>query len=264
MISQVPTATISAGSATLCTNRTVLFSSATTNTPTTFAWAVTPSVNIAIGAPADQPTVAISFGKTGNYTVSLVVSNISGTTTATQIVSVKQTPTALFSASLTNNGYPNQITGTNFSSNATNYLWTFNPGAVTYTTTDVSNSYTASGSYTMELIASNSNGCSDTSRYNFYINDSSGISLPNIFTPNDDGINDIFKPIARGMSSMKVWVYNRYGVLMYSWETINGFWDGHTTSGEACMNGVYFYMVEATGFDGKNYSLKSHLTLLRN
>ncbi len=264
LFSQVPTATISSNSGTICTNHSVIFSAATSNTPTELAWVVTPSVNAVIGSATNQSSIAVSFGKVGTYTVSITVSNISGTTTASQIISVKQSPTALFSASLSNTGYPNQINLTNFSSNANSYLWTCNPGAITYTTTDAVNSYSTGGTYSVELISTNINGCSDTARYSFYINDSSGVEFPNVFTPNDDEINDIFKPIARGMSSMKVWIYNRWGNVIYSWDTINGFWDGRTTSGEPCSSGLYFYMVEAVGFDGVKYSKKSPLTLLRN
>jgi hypothetical protein len=63
---------------------------------------------------------------------------------------------------------------------------------------------------------------------------------------------------------MKVNVYTRFGNFVYGWDTVNGFWDGHTTSGMACENGTYFYVIEATGFDGKSYKLKSFLTLIRN
>lgn len=261
--SQVPTATISLNTPTVCTGNTVIFSSSTSNTPTAFSWVIYPESNLFIAPGTSQPSMAVSFSKAGVYSVSLTVSNTSGSTTAVQTILVNQSPSARFSASLTNTGYPSQLHLTNFSTNAHTYSWNYSETTLNDITLNATHDYTASGSYSVSLIAYNNNGCSDTSRYSFFINDSSGVMLPNIFTPNGDGINDVFKPIAAGLSSIKADIYSRYGNYIYGWDTINGFWDGHTTSGEACQSGVYFCVLEAAGFDGKTYKLKGYITLLR-
>jgi gliding motility-associated-like protein len=113
------------------------------------------------------------------------------------------------------------------------------------------------------LKALGKNGCNDSLSYSFRISDSSGVTLPNIFTPNDDGVNDVFRPITKGITSMMVWVYNRYGVTIANWDRINGSWDGYNTSGLQCGSGEYFVVVEATGFNGKTYKQKGTLTLIR-
>jgi gliding motility-associated-like protein len=123
--------------------------------------------------------------------------------------------------------------------------------------------YTAPGAYSVSLVAYGINGCNDTLDYNFEIDGFSEVKLPNVFTPNNDGVNDLFKPISKGLEELKVWVYNRHGVLMHHWVGVNGFWDGRTTAGTECPDGVYMYVVEAKGFDGKEYKLKSNLTLIR-
>jgi gliding motility-associated-like protein len=127
----------------------------------------------------------------------------------------------------------------------------------------VTKPYYKAGSYTVSLVAIGSKGCSDTADYTFRISDSSSISLPNVFTPNDDGVNDYFKPLMTGISSLTAYVYNRDGVLLANWDKVNGTWDGHTTSGMACSDGVYFVVVKATGFDGIVYNKKTSLTLIR-
>jgi hypothetical protein len=66
-----------------------------------------------------------------------------------------------------------------------------------------------------------------------------------------------------GISSLKARVLNRDGQLVCSWDKVNGFWDGHSTSGEDCSEGEYFIVVEATGFDGQTYKLKRVITLAR-
>jgi gliding motility-associated-like protein len=261
---QAPTATIVPPPGTLCTGQALIFNSLTTNTPTAYSWTVSPANGVSYAFGSTQPSVGITFTNAGVYSVSLTVSNASGTVTAVNSVSIGISPNALFSASLTGVGFPNQINLTNFSSNANAYQWQFSETAVTDTNRNTTHTYTLSGAYTVSLVAMNNNGCSTVSTYSFYLADSSGITLPNIFTPNGDDVNDVFKPIARGISAIKVSVYTRFGNFVYGWETINGFWDGHTTSGMPCEPGTYFYVLEATGFDGKTYKLKSYLTLLRN
>jgi gliding motility-associated-like protein len=107
------------------------------------------------------------------------------------------------------------------------------------------------------------NGCNDTTSYKFRVSDSSSISLPNIFTPNGDGANDVYIPITRGISGLNAWVYNRDGVIVSNWDKPRGGWDGYSTSGEPCSDGVYYIVVNAFGFDGKVYKLKSSITLIR-
>ncbi|HWY10288.1 MAG TPA: gliding motility-associated C-terminal domain-containing protein [Bacteroidia bacterium] len=261
---QAPTAAIISPSGTICTREAVIFNSTTTNTPTAYSWTISPATGVNYVSSTLQPSVGVSFSFAGVYSVSLTVSNASGTVTTTNIVIANVNPNSSFSASLTTVGFPNQIDLTNFSTGATSYIWGYSETVMTNTTTNAVHDYTAAGAYTVTLIALNSDGCFNSSSYSFYIADSSGITLPNIFTPNGDGVNDIFKPVARGINSMKVYVYTRYGNFLYSWDTINGFWDGYTTSGILCESGTYFYVIEATGFDGKNYKLNSYLTLLRN
>jgi gliding motility-associated-like protein len=262
---QAPTATIVPPGGILCTGQYLVFSSLTTNTPTAYTWSINPSgaANIVIGSN-NQPSVGVTFTNAGIYSVSLTVSNASGTVTASTSVSVGISPVSVFSASLTSAGFPNQIDLTNFSTNADGYLWTFSDTGTMFNTTNASHTYTASGAYTVTLVAMNLDGCSTISTYSFRLADSSGVTLPNFFTPNADGINDIFKPIARGLNSLKVSIYNRFGILVYDWDTVNGFWDGYTTSGILCEPGTYFCVMEATGFDDKNYKLKSYISLFRN
>jgi gliding motility-associated-like protein len=263
LLAQVPSATITVPSTSLCTGSSVVFNTTTTNTPIAYTWTVLPSYGVTLSA-TDQPTIAVIFTKPGAYTMSLTVSNGSGTTTTVRTVSVTQTPSAAFSASLNPAGFPSQIVLTNFSSSATTYTWSYSETAATDTTFNAVHSYSASGSYSLMLVASNGTfGCNDTSSYSFYISDSSGITLPNVFTPNYDDINDVFKPVARGITSMKVGIYSRYGNYVYGWESVNGSWDGHTTSGQPCSDGTYFCILEATGFDGKSYKLKTTITLTR-
>ena len=68
------------------------------------------------------------------------------------------------------------------------------------------------------------------------------VEIPNVFTPNADGINDVLE-ITNLKRDDKVEIYNRWGTLVFETEYEKAFWDGFTTSGEPCSIGVYYYVV---------------------
>lgn len=99
----------------------------------------------------------------------------------------------------------------------------------------------------------------------FFVTDSvSSIIMPNVFTPNFDSINDVFRPRLDEITEMGFSIYNRYGNLIFETKRLNGFWDGRTTSGEPCTDGVYFCVLTATGIDGKKYKEKTFVQLFTN
>ncbi len=263
-VAQVPTATIVSPSATLCSGTSLTFTTQTSNAPTAFSWSISPSKSVTIFPDLSSSSITFTFPAGGSYVISLMVSNATGTSITTSTVFVTRSADAAFNASLTGVGFPNQLVLTNYSTGSISNQWLFNDDpSVNTTSLNAVKDYTISGSYSVTLIAYGNSGCNDTANYALRIADSSGITLPTVFSPNGDDINEIFKPIAKGISSMNVWIYNRYGTIIIKWDRVNGSWDGHTTSGERCEAGVYFVIVEASGFDGKSYKLKHSLTLVR-
>lgn len=89
------------------------------------------------------------------------------------------------------------------------------------------------------------------------------ISIPNVFTPNQDGKNDLFLVESDNIRSLKARVYNRFGEMVYSWNSLNGGWDGYTFAGEPCPDGTYFYIITYVGNDDAVSEEKGTVTLLR-
>lgn len=260
---QIPTATILTPTTTLCSDKAFTFLTNTTNTPTAYSWSVSPANSVGIFPNLNGQAIVLTFSNSGIFVVSLNVANASGSTTTSQTLTINKSAKALFNASLNNVGFPNQLNLTNYSSNALSYNWLFSDDATIYSTTNILKSYITSGSYSVTLISFGIVGCNDTSGYAFRISDSSSFYLPNIFSPNNDNVNDIFKPVAQGIKELHVWIYNRYGVIIYDWDKPKGFWDGYTTSGLPCDAGIYFCVAEALGFDNKSYKLKGNVTLVK-
>lgn len=89
------------------------------------------------------------------------------------------------------------------------------------------------------------------------------VTVPNIFTPNNDGINDVFKITTKNITTLNCKIYNRWGILVSELIKINEAWDGLTTSGLQCENGVYYYVLTAGGENGKEYNEKGFVQLMR-
>jgi len=91
------------------------------------------------------------------------------------------------------------------------------------------------------------------------------LSFPNIFTPNGDEINDVWEPMTIGdkslVSKFSLVIYNRWGINVFDSENLESAWDGRSTSGIACQDGTYYYVVEYLT-DKKNKS-RGFIELIR-
>lgn len=92
----------------------------------------------------------------------------------------------------------------------------------------------------------------------------SKLMMPNAFSPNGDGINDIYKAKEgyKSLVEFKAAIYNRWGQKLYEWTDPAGGWDGKY-KGKDAAQGVYFVRVTAKGADGIKYDIKRDVNLLR-
>lgn len=125
-----------------------------------------------------------------------------------------------------------------------------------------------SGSFTVELLVSFVQG-TDTVEFRqdspFVVSiDESLLEFPNAFTPNGDGINDVFraKEGYQSIVSFEAAVFNRWGRKLYEWKDVAGGWDGKS-GGSDVPDGAYFLVVKARGADGREYNVKKTISLLR-
>lgn len=92
----------------------------------------------------------------------------------------------------------------------------------------------------------------------------SNLSFPNAFSPNGDGVNDIYKAkdTFRSIVEFHAYIYNRWGQLLYEWTNPSEGWDGKY-KGQDVKQGVYFCLVKAKGADGRIFNIKQDVNLLR-
>jgi gliding motility-associated-like protein len=163
-------------------------------------------------------------------------------------VDLIQNPSANISANPMSTSGPATITFTNTSTLANSYVWDYGNGLSGNTSSLVSTTsiYTEPGFYTITLTAING-GCSDIDSVTIEILAHPVIvNEPNVFTPDGDGINDLFFITTLNVTSMNLVIMNRWGNVLYDVTSANPTWDG-----EDYPDGVYYYMYTATGINGE-------------
>ena len=112
------------------------------------------------------------------------------------------------------------------------------------------------GNYRAVVGMSNSHDCQlDSVEFLISVSESM-LTVPNVFTPNGDGMNDEFRVVYRSIKEFHCWVYNRWGHKVYEWTDPAKGWDG-TIGGKPAAEGAYYYVIRALGTDAESdYMLK--------
>lgn len=146
-------------------------------------------------------------------------------------------------------------------SNATSYLWDFGDGT-TSTLASPMHTFPYGEPITVELSAVvDGQSVTFTRQYETQEQlDLGTVELPNVFTPNGDGRNDVFTLVNEVFLGpcAQLAIYNRYGQLMFESLGNNLSWDGRAIAGQAASDGVYFYV-----FSWGGGTLNATVTLIR-
>ena len=110
--------------------------------------------------------------------------------------------------------------------------------------------------------ATNSAGCKSSDDVCVTVTENFSAFFPNSFTPNGDGLNDVFLILGQGISDVKLDIYNKWGERLFSSNDQDNGWDG-TLKGLACDAGVYTYNISYKGLNNKHYSKTGSITLVR-
>ncbi len=116
--------------------------------------------------------------------------------------------------------------------------------------------------FRVTLTVSDDLGCTSTTSQDVLVIED--ISIQNVFTPNNDGINDYFMITSNGGFPISLRIFTRAGILVYSNEGTTLTWDGRTASGQELNPGIYFYTIESlSGDPNKRYSKAGVLYLYK-
>lgn len=224
---------------------------------TSFVWTPVDGLsNPTIGNPLASPEV------TTTYTV--VATDANGCEAAAQLtVEVLVAPTAGFTAH-----YVPSCEGivgrfTNNSQGAETFHWIFANGDTSNLENPEQNFNVGPGTV-VTLIVYNGEGCVDTAIVDFsgtnYSNIEFDLVVPNIITPNADGLNDCFLPGFEGVFNecFTLKVFNRWGALIFESIAQGDCWDGRTKAGNIVESGTYFYLLDINGIDKAGFMTVAH------
>lgn len=130
---------------------------------------------------------------------------------------------------------------------------------------EVSYTFNQNGSYTVRLTVDDRTTQCQATPADATINISdSFLDVPNAFSPGTSpGINDEFRVAYRSLTRFRCWIFNRWGAEIYQWSDPSKGWDGKK-GGKYVAPGVYFYVIEAAGSDGKSIKKKGSINILRS
>lgn len=126
---------------------------------------------------------------------------------------------------------------------------------------EVSAYYEYAGKYPVTLIAKNKWGCLDTVIKLVVINDEYNLYVPDAFTPNGDGLNDLFQPKGQGIANYSLEIFSRWGEQIFQTTSFYEGWDG-TFKGKPCKTDIYIWKIRLTDQQRELKSLTGHVTLL--
>jgi gliding motility-associated-like protein len=131
------------------------------------------------------------------------------------------------------------------------YVWQNQSTAPTYTATNMGMYYV--------VVSDTCHSAGDTVLVN--VLDCGEIKLPNVFTPNSDGTNDVWAPISTDIGNYEIYVYNRWGKLVHQFSGPSFNYEGW--DGSDAADGTYFVVLKANTLAGKLLDVQGTITLLR-
>jgi len=146
-----------------------------------------------------------------------------------------------------------------------NWSWTFGDGTNTVSNLqNPSHIYSDTGTYCTTLIVMDEHGCTDSVTNCLIVNPDFTFYIPNVFTPNGDGLNDVFIPKGSYVKDYEMYIYNRWGEQIFHCTDVHDGWNGMMNGGNvACQEGVYAYIITAIDTKGVRHQYAGEVTLIK-
>jgi gliding motility-associated-like protein len=263
---------------------TITAGTTTTSTTYTYQWSGESATSIPVSFGNQNANTTTVF-QPGTYDV-VITNTVNGCSTTNSILVNAGVISAGINPPLTEGFSPLSVTlgnTTPVSSSSGTITTTWNYGnGTSVTTSSLASTYTASGlpsgstvyqtagSYTVLLMVSLNTGtttCVGTATALVNVELPSDLTVPNVFTPNGDGVNDNFTLLTTNLSEITCTIFDRWGTKMYDVNADKGqgniSWDGKNLGGKEVPAGTYFYILKAKGADGKDYEQKGTISLYR-
>ena len=185
---------------------------------------------------------SISVTTAGTYTLTRVgICN-----TATEQIVITGLPVSAEIVTNIDSGYTtSSVAVSSLDVNAESCTWYQDSTIIDFVAPGIIN-FPDSGNVELKLICTNSTGCADTSYKVIKVkSDKLLLVVPNVFSPNGDNFNDLFRVKHNAVKTFNAQVFNRWGKPIYNWNNVENGWDGNI-NGEKLGDGTYFYVISGT------------------
>lgn len=215
-----------------------------------------------------QASPAHNYITAGTYAVTLIVTNAAGcadTLVLANAVTVFAQPVAGISAvpETVSELYP-EVGFMDLSTGGTDCWLYFGDGDSINTCNfgSVTHIYPSAGTYIAMYVVTNADGCTDTSYITITVEEQSTVYVPNTFTPNGSGTNEIFFAYGTNVAEFQMYVFDRWGNLLFESNDILKGWDG-TYKGNICQEDTYVWRIIWTDAQRKKHKMIGHVNLIR-
>lgn len=172
-------------------------------------------------------------------------------------------PIASISASPVGGTAPLIVDLSNTGSGKTN-KWTYSDGKKDKSSSNPVHVFETPGIYSVILTSTNDKGETAVDSIKVEVTGNSSISsIPKDFSPNGDGVLDVFVFQTKNIAKMNAKIFDKKGTVVYTSESTDAKWDGKDLQGNDAKEGIYFYIINAEGVDGKKYEPKGSINLTR-
>ncbi|MBI1342750.1 MAG: T9SS type B sorting domain-containing protein [Terrimonas sp.] len=239
-----------------CENKELFFSAAQTDMSTNITqW----QWNFGDGNTAMIKDPVHTYGLTGNYNITTwaVADNGCSSDTVANLVSINKAKAFAGNDTIILKDVPFQLQGTGGGS----YAWSpatglnnaFIPNPVAILQDDM----------TYELTIETPEGCVAKDSIHLTVFKGSAIYVPTGFTPNDDGLNDLLKPMYIGIRQLEYFIiYNRWGQKVFETKDLSAGWNGRL-NGQVQSTASFVWMLKAVDYVGKKYEMKGSFILIK-
>ncbi len=210
-----------------------------------------------------------TFINSGSYNVGVSVTTDKGCKTSFTIdslIDVYKKPIARFISNPQTVSIINpQINFTNLSELADYYIWSFGDGDSSMFA-DPTHKYNDISEYTVSLIAVTNYGCKDTVKKTITIVEQPTLYVPTAFSPDGDGINDLFQIQANGidLDNYNLRIYNRWGELIFESNDIENSWNGTAKGKNTLVElGTYVWLIVYKDINNVEYQKSGTVTVIR-
>ncbi len=199
---------------------------------------------------------------TGNTIYTVTVTDACGITATDQSGLAVNAPQASFvlDGSYQVNNAPIRFLDISFG--ATQWWWDFGAFGLESMVQNPQVTYPEPGTYEVQLVIADTLGCRDTTSRTIVVDPEFHLYIPNTFTPDGDGINELFRPVATGVRAFWIRIHDRWGVTLYESEDPGQAWDG-TVDGVLLPTGTYVYRYRVKAIAGDVREGFGHVLLMR-